>query len=176
MLWSQFSPIFAIFSAKNLAFFSKTNVMIKFLQKLAVLWAKNANIFAKLFGENIFKIITTVLGEKARQKLLGNRLHTQWSFLLINFDRIHVINSQPFDSIDHSIDLGAKRTRIMFISILWIFILFDFPITFQRFVFMTKFNELTRFFLITANLSKSFRTFSVFLAFKKSFSAFFISF
>jgi hypothetical protein len=48
------------FSAKQLAFFSKTNVMIKFLQKLAVVWAKIANILAKFFGENIFKIITSV--------------------------------------------------------------------------------------------------------------------
>jgi hypothetical protein len=30
------------------------------LQKLAVVWAKNANIFAKFFGKNIFKIITSV--------------------------------------------------------------------------------------------------------------------
>jgi hypothetical protein len=30
------------------------------LQKLAVVKAKNANIFAKFFGENIFKIITLV--------------------------------------------------------------------------------------------------------------------
>jgi hypothetical protein len=38
-----------------LAFFSKTNVMIKFLKQLAVFWAKNANIIAKFFGENILK-------------------------------------------------------------------------------------------------------------------------
>jgi hypothetical protein len=43
-----------------MAFLSKTNVMIKFLQKQAVIWAKNANIFAKFFGENILKIITSV--------------------------------------------------------------------------------------------------------------------
>jgi hypothetical protein len=43
------------FSAKKLAFFSKTNVMIKFLHNLALIWVKNANIFAKYFGENIFK-------------------------------------------------------------------------------------------------------------------------
>jgi hypothetical protein len=61
MLWSQFSAILANFSAKELAlFFTKTNVMIKFLQKLAVARAKNANIFAKFFGENIFKIVTSV--------------------------------------------------------------------------------------------------------------------
>jgi hypothetical protein len=36
--------------------------MIKFLQKLAVVWAKNANIFAKFFGKNILKIITSVPG------------------------------------------------------------------------------------------------------------------
>jgi hypothetical protein len=31
-----------------------------FLQKIAVVWAKNAKFFAKFFGENIFKIITSV--------------------------------------------------------------------------------------------------------------------
>jgi uncharacterized membrane protein len=36
--------------------------MIKFLQKVAAVGAKNANIFAKFFGENIFKIITSVPG------------------------------------------------------------------------------------------------------------------
>jgi hypothetical protein len=38
-----------------MAFLSKINVMIKFLQILAPVWAKNANIFAKFFGENIYK-------------------------------------------------------------------------------------------------------------------------
>jgi hypothetical protein len=38
-----------------MAFFSKTDVMIIFLQKLAVDWAKNANIFTKFFGENNLK-------------------------------------------------------------------------------------------------------------------------
>jgi hypothetical protein len=46
MLWSQFS-------AKKLAFFLNTNVMINFFQKLALFWVKNANFFAKIFGENI---------------------------------------------------------------------------------------------------------------------------
>jgi hypothetical protein len=60
-VWSQFSAVFAPFSAKTLAFFSKTNVMIEFLQKLAVCSSsKNANIFATFFGENILKIITSV--------------------------------------------------------------------------------------------------------------------
>jgi hypothetical protein len=40
-------------SAKKLAFFSKTNVMIKFSQKLSLVLAKNANIFAKIFGKSI---------------------------------------------------------------------------------------------------------------------------
>jgi hypothetical protein len=60
MLWSQFSAIFANFSAKKLAFYSKTNVMIKILHNLALFWAKNANFFAKFFGENILKIITSI--------------------------------------------------------------------------------------------------------------------
>jgi hypothetical protein len=34
--------------------------MIIFFQKLAVVWAKNVNIFAKIFGENILNITTSV--------------------------------------------------------------------------------------------------------------------
>jgi hypothetical protein len=49
-------------SAKKLAFFSKNNVMIKFLYNLALFWVKNANFFAKFFVENILKIITLVPG------------------------------------------------------------------------------------------------------------------
>jgi hypothetical protein len=33
------------------------------LRNLALLWAKNANLFAKFFGENIFKITTSVPSE-----------------------------------------------------------------------------------------------------------------
>jgi hypothetical protein len=50
------------FSAKKLAFFINTNVMINFSQNLALFWVKNANFFAKLFSENILKIITSVPG------------------------------------------------------------------------------------------------------------------
>jgi hypothetical protein len=41
------------FSAKKLAFFSKTDVMINFFQNLALLWAKNAN-FLLNFSAKIF--------------------------------------------------------------------------------------------------------------------------
>jgi hypothetical protein len=50
------------FSAKKFAFFSKTNVMIKILNNLALFWVKNANFVAIFFGENIFKIVTSVPG------------------------------------------------------------------------------------------------------------------
>jgi hypothetical protein len=46
MLWSQLSAIFA-YVRQKMAFFSKTNVVTKCLQKLAVICAKNAKIFAK---------------------------------------------------------------------------------------------------------------------------------
>jgi hypothetical protein len=46
---------FCKFSAKKLAFFSKSNVMIKNLHNLALFRVKNANFFAIFFGENIFK-------------------------------------------------------------------------------------------------------------------------
>jgi hypothetical protein len=45
----QFLTIFG----EKLAFFSKTNVMIIFLKKLALFSVKNANFFAEFFGENI---------------------------------------------------------------------------------------------------------------------------
>jgi hypothetical protein len=54
----RFSTIFG----KKLAFFSKINVMIKILHNLALFWVKNVNFFAKFFGENILKIITSVPG------------------------------------------------------------------------------------------------------------------
>jgi hypothetical protein len=44
--------IFCDFSAKKLAFFSKTNVMIKFSHNLALFCVKNANFFAEFFAEN----------------------------------------------------------------------------------------------------------------------------
>jgi hypothetical protein len=47
-----------IFCEKN--GIKKNNVMIRFLQKLAVVWAKNAHIRAQFFGENIFKILTSL--------------------------------------------------------------------------------------------------------------------
>jgi hypothetical protein len=63
MLWSQSSAIFAHFRRKQLAFFSKTNVMIKFLQKLAVVLGKKATIFSPIFSAKIFqKIIASVPG------------------------------------------------------------------------------------------------------------------
>jgi hypothetical protein len=45
-----------------MAFFSKTNVVIKFLHNLVLFRVKNANFFPENFGENIFKIITSVPG------------------------------------------------------------------------------------------------------------------
>jgi hypothetical protein len=55
MLWSQFSAIFANFRRKNWRFSQKPMLWSQFLQKLAVVWAKNANIFANFFVKNIFK-------------------------------------------------------------------------------------------------------------------------
>jgi hypothetical protein len=46
---------FCQFSAKKLAFFTKTNDRTNVLQKLAEVQAKNANLFAKFFAENMFK-------------------------------------------------------------------------------------------------------------------------
>jgi hypothetical protein len=56
----QFSAIFVYFGRKSWRFSQKTDVMNIFLQKLALVKAKNANIFAKFFDENILKIIASV--------------------------------------------------------------------------------------------------------------------
>jgi hypothetical protein len=53
MLWSQFTAIFDNFRQKNWRFSQKPMLWPQFLQKLAVVWAKNANFFAKFIGENI---------------------------------------------------------------------------------------------------------------------------
>jgi hypothetical protein len=44
---------FGEFSVKTLAFFSKNKVIIKLLQKVTLVWSKNANIFA-IFSAKIF--------------------------------------------------------------------------------------------------------------------------
>jgi hypothetical protein len=59
MLWSHSSAIFAIFRQKNWRFSQKPMLWSIFCKK-RVVWAKNGNIFAKFFGESIFKIITSI--------------------------------------------------------------------------------------------------------------------
>jgi hypothetical protein len=49
-----------IFGEKIGVFLKKTNVMIKISHILALFGVKNATFFAEIFGENIFKIITSV--------------------------------------------------------------------------------------------------------------------
>jgi hypothetical protein len=58
----RFSAIFANFrqfSAKKSAFLFKIDVAIKMFPNLTLFLTKNANLFATLFGENIFEIITS---------------------------------------------------------------------------------------------------------------------
>jgi hypothetical protein len=52
----RFLPIFG----EKMVFFMKTNVMIQFLHNLAFVLSKKRHFFAKFFGKNIFKIITSV--------------------------------------------------------------------------------------------------------------------
>jgi hypothetical protein len=58
---------FSQFSAEKIAFFLNTNVMINFFQYLALFWVKNNNFLSKTFGENIFRIITSVPGHPAHK-------------------------------------------------------------------------------------------------------------
>jgi hypothetical protein len=53
----RFLPIFG----ENIGVFLKSYVyLIKFLHNLALFYVKNADFFRRFFGENIFKIITSV--------------------------------------------------------------------------------------------------------------------
>jgi hypothetical protein len=72
MLWSQFSAIFANFQRKIGVFLKDQGYVHNFLQNLAVVWAKNANIFAKFFGEKVFKIITSVPGHPGKDLRKSN--------------------------------------------------------------------------------------------------------
>jgi hypothetical protein len=54
-----------IFGAKKLAFFSKTNVIIKFFHNLPFVLSQKRQFFAEFFGENILKIITSIPGHPA---------------------------------------------------------------------------------------------------------------
>jgi hypothetical protein len=63
VLWSQFPAIFSNFRQTNWRFFQKPMLRSKFFHtNLALFWVKNANLFCWFFGENVFKIITSVLG------------------------------------------------------------------------------------------------------------------
>jgi hypothetical protein len=57
----NFLRFFLIFSEK-IGVFLKYQCYDQFFQNLALFWVKNANFFAKFFGENILKIITSVPG------------------------------------------------------------------------------------------------------------------
>jgi hypothetical protein len=64
----RFSPIFG---EKIGVFLKKLMLWSHFWKKLAVVWTKNAHIFAKFFGENIFKIITSVPDGRRYRTYLG---------------------------------------------------------------------------------------------------------
>jgi hypothetical protein len=91
MLLSQFSAIFNNFGEK-MAFFSKTNVMIKMLHYLHsfVLSQKTPIFFAEFFSENILKIITLVPSLKIDFfSLLGHINNLHFSNFFVSF-RPHI--------------------------------------------------------------------------------------
>jgi hypothetical protein len=83
MLWSQFFGDFCRFSAKKWRFLKNQYYDQIFLHNLALLWVKNAIFVAIFFGENIFKIITSVpeIFYKLKTKLFLKR-KTQRIFML----------------------------------------------------------------------------------------------
>jgi hypothetical protein len=92
MLWSQFSAIFANFRRKIWRFSQKPMLWSQFFQKITVVWAKNAKIFAKFFGENILKIITSVPGHTVNtrcEKRFFNEIVWKNCEKLINYCSLH---------------------------------------------------------------------------------------
>jgi hypothetical protein len=98
MLWLQFSAIFDNFRRKKCVFL-KNQCYDQFFQNLALFWAKNVNFFAKIFGENILKIITSVPGyfwnfQKTAHINQRTKIHPIWSpwldlyFYLPNLDQV----------------------------------------------------------------------------------------
>jgi hypothetical protein len=61
--------------------------MINFFRNLALFRVKNAKFFAKFFVENIFKIITSVPGERA----LSPALYANSASDLLNLDTVTAI-------------------------------------------------------------------------------------
>jgi hypothetical protein len=61
------------------ALLAKKTVMINFLLKLALVCAKNANIFTKFFGENIFKTLTSVPDVLRKNHPILSKNHPKWS-------------------------------------------------------------------------------------------------
>jgi hypothetical protein len=81
MLWSQFLAIFG----KNIGVFLKNQCYDQFFSKTSISLSKNANIFAKYFGKNIFKIITLVPGfiKNGLKEIMPSswgRFFEQWSW------------------------------------------------------------------------------------------------
>jgi hypothetical protein len=68
-IFCDFCTIFG----KKIGVFLKNQCYDHFFQNLALFWVKNANFFAKFFGENILKIITSVPGHPA--------VEVKWHFL-----------------------------------------------------------------------------------------------
>jgi hypothetical protein len=64
MLWSQFSANFFPIFGEEIGVFLKIQCYDQILAKTRIVGAKNANIFAKIFGKYIFKIITSGPGRK----------------------------------------------------------------------------------------------------------------
>jgi hypothetical protein len=61
MLWSQFSAIFDNFRRKNWRF-SQKPMLWSIFSKFSFVLSQKRQFFAKIFGENILKIITSVPG------------------------------------------------------------------------------------------------------------------
>jgi hypothetical protein len=91
MLWSQFSAIFANFRRKNWRFSQKPMLWSKFC--IILIWVKNANFFAEFFGENIWKIITSVPGRRTSSQKWTISLVKQGKpkVCVVPADRLHRI-------------------------------------------------------------------------------------
>jgi hypothetical protein len=118
-----FCDFFLQFSAKRLAVFSKTNVMIKFLKKLPFVLSQKCQFFRRFFWRKYFlKIITSVPGHPVPQiSSEMNRCRPQRSGAPIS--AVLMYSLEKWRKIEFQISSCNYSFRILNEIVFWISIL-----------------------------------------------------
>jgi hypothetical protein len=103
---------FRQFPAEKLAFFSKTNAMIKIFHNLALLWVKNTNLSHWIFQRKYLK--NHNLGSRIAWFLLAQHIKTEE-----NIPNYHKTTKRPWNILSASTTLPNRMTGISIYD-LWI--------------------------------------------------------